>query len=391
MSPVCFGAEYNMIPETMTKWERIQATVSLEKTDRVPVLPMLEYYALRYSGLTLVELRRKPHLWYETVRKLYDALGGWDGILGTSAYFPGMLVKTTTGSVAKAWTVRGTDIEDSELQYMEHEVMTIEDYDEIIDRGWTGFLEEFLPRILAHSLPQVNEGEEKAISLYRENAKLWDEIGVPTLFSTVVLTPMHVLSGYRSFTQFTLDLFRRPEKVLAAMDAMVPDLIDIAIDVAKRAGGPGVWLVCERGGGAFYSPTFFERFDLPYLKHMVEAFVSEGFITMVYWEGDWTLNLPYLTELPKGKCIFGTDGSTDLFKAKEILRDKVCILGDVPPDLLQLGTPSDVEAYVKRLIDEVGEGGGFILSTGSAAPRKAKFDNIKKMLDVGKSYLPRLS
>ncbi|MFC1944600.1 uroporphyrinogen decarboxylase family protein, partial [Chloroflexota bacterium] len=82
----------------------------------------------------------------------------------------------------------------------------------------------------------------------------------------------------------------------------------------------------------------------------------------------------------------GSDGTTDIFKAKEILRDHMCILGNVPPDLLQLGTVHDVESYCKRLIDIVGEGGGFIMGTGSEVPTKAKFGNLKAMIDIVKTY-----
>jgi uroporphyrinogen-III decarboxylase len=41
--------------------------------------------------------------------------------------------------------------------------------------------------------------------------------------------------------------------------------------------------------------------------------------------------------MPKGKCVLQLDGSTDIYKAKEIVGDRVCIQGDVPAALLTLG------------------------------------------------------
>ncbi len=77
---------------------------------------------------------------------------------------------------------------------------------------------------------------------------------------------------------------------------------------------------------------------------------------------------------------------TDIFKAKEILDGHMCISGDVPASLLTLGTPDDVRVYCQRLIDEVGKGGGFFLSTGCECPIDATFENVKTMIDTAKSY-----
>jgi hypothetical protein len=40
--------------------------------------------------------------------------------------------------------------------------------------------------------------------------------------------------------------------------------------------------------------------------------------------------------------------------------------------LLSLGKPEEIEAYCKRLIDEVGEGGGFMLTSGCECPINVK-------------------
>jgi uroporphyrinogen-III decarboxylase len=80
------------------------------------------------------------------------------------------------------------------------------------------------------------------------------------------------------------------------------------------------------------------------------------------------------------------DSTTDIFKAKEILKDHVCVKGDVPASLLSLGKPEEVTAYCRKLIDVVGKGGGFILSTGCMCPVDAKIDNVKAMLETARNY-----
>ncbi|OQB26042.1 MAG: Uroporphyrinogen decarboxylase (URO-D) [Chloroflexi bacterium ADurb.Bin180] len=64
----------------------------------------------------------------------------------------------------------------------------------------------------------------------------------------------------------------------------------------------------------------------------------------------------------------------------------MCLMGDVPATLLKLGTRQQVTDYCKKLIDYVGGDGGFILSTGCDAPHDAKWENMKALVDTGKTY-----
>ena len=114
------------------------------------------------------------------------------------------------------------------------------------------------------------------------------------------------------------------------MDAMVDDLIKNTIEATKLTGVPGVQLVLERGGGFYFPLKVFERFEMPYIKKMVYAFAKEGMMTMLHFNQGWTLNLPYLLDLPKKMCLCELDSKTDIFKAKEILGKHMCIAGDVP-------------------------------------------------------------
>lgn len=154
----------------------------------------------------------------------------------------------------------------------------------------------------------------------------------------------------------------------------------------KDIGIRRVFIGGARGAGAFISPQQFEWFYFPWLKKAVETFAANDIISLLHFDRNWTLNLPYFRELPKGKCILETDGTTDIFKAKQVLGGHMCLMGDVPATLFKLGTPQQVEAYCRRLIDVVGKGGGFILSSGCEVPHDAEFENIKAMIDIGMTY-----
>jgi uroporphyrinogen-III decarboxylase len=112
--------------------------------------------------------------------------------------------------------------------------------------------------------------------------------------------------------------------------------------------------------------------------------IEGGCIPFPAAEGGYNDRLEVIRDLPKGKTIWMFD-QTDIFKAKEVVGDTLCIFGNVPSSMLNIGTPEEVKDYVKKLIDVVGKDGGFILSNGAFFD-EAKPENVKAMVDFGKEY-----
>jgi len=109
---------------------------------------------------------------------------------------------------------------------------------------------------------------------------------------------------------------------------------------------------------------------------------------VMHYDQAWTINLPYLLDLPKKVCVAELASKTDIFKAKEILKDHMCIAGDVPAGLQAVGTPKEMEEYCRKLIDIVGKDTGFILSSGCTVAADCKYENFKVMIDTAKNYYP---
>ena len=112
--------------------------------------------------------------------------------------------------------------------------------------------------------------------------------------------------------------------------------------------------------------------------------IDEGIIPFLFIEGAYNSRLEIIKDLPKGKVIYWLD-QTDMIQAKKILGDVGCLGGNVPPDLLAVGTVEQVKDYVKRLIDTCAGGGGYILGNGTVI-EEAKPENIHAMIDTTKEY-----
>lgn len=381
-----------MIKETMTPKERVWAAVKLEPYDRVPAAPLIDLtFPVRHKGMTLAEgFADYQGKGWPAMVDLFDEVGGWDGFI-LPGYSQAPNPKHPTGGRMGRMKYPGRDPElsvNSPPQYVETEAITLDDYDDIVRLGWWGWTEKVRRETSPFPLEKSIARAERQVNHYKKEAQTWKERDIPTLCGAMVASPLHTLSTARSMTSFTLDIHRIPDKVQAVMDAMVDDLIESTIEVTKITEVPGVMLVMERGGCFYYPLKIYERFEYPYMKKMVEAFAAEGMITVMHYDQDWTLNLPYLLDLPKKMCVAELDSTTDIFKAKEILKDHMCIAGDVPASLQAVGTPEEMEEYCKKLIDVVGKDTGFILSSGCTVAPDCKYENFKMMIDTAKNYYP---
>jgi len=372
----------------MVSVERVKAAINLEVPDRVPVIPLIMQFALQYQNVPQAEAYRNPLRARQALTDTFDALGRYDAVIGANLLWPRSSWRTSAAPTRMRFPGKSGVPEDVPIQAIEQEIMTVGDYDTIISKGWNGFCQEFLPRVNGRPLEKVDALQKLILQISLEDARAWEERGVWVLGGATTWSPVMILSICRTLTQFTLDLHRRPDTVEAVIQAMVPDMIQNVIDDIAATGNPWVFFPLERGSAFYYPVRIFERFEFPYLKRMVDSFAGQGFMTILHFDTDWTLNLPYLKQLPKAKCICQLDGTTNMFNAKEVIGDHMCLMGDVPASLLTLGTIEEVIAYCEKLIDVVGKGGGFILSTGCECPVDAKFENVKAMIDTARNHLP---
>ncbi|MCP4666916.1 MAG: uroporphyrinogen decarboxylase, partial [Deltaproteobacteria bacterium] len=203
--------------------------------------------------------------------------------------------------------------------------------------------------------------------------------GVPVLTGGDVTTPFELLCGSRSLNRFAFDMFDIPDKVEAVMDVMVPHLAGDGCRRARKLDYPAVWVGGWRAAPSMLSPSMWDRFVWPYFSRLVKEVVDSGLIALLHIDSSWDRELARFRELPRGRCILATDGETDLFKAKEVLGDHMCLMGDVPAGMLFMDGPDEVYNYCTRLIRGLGPE-GFILQSGCDIPANAGLENVQAMV-----------
>jgi uroporphyrinogen-III decarboxylase len=198
------------------------------------------------------------------------------------------------------------------------------------------------------------------------------------------IPPFDIFFIQRTISKFPGDVRRMPDKVKAAIKAAMPDMIETALKELKSSPIKRVGTAASRSSGTFISAKQFEEFVLPTWLEFVWAMADRGADIIFHCDCNWTKFLPYFKEFPAKRCMIQLDGATDIFKAREILGDHMAIQGDVPAPLLTLGTPDEVYAYCKKLIDQIGKaGGGFMLAAGCCTPDQSKIENVRAMVKAG--------
>jgi uroporphyrinogen-III decarboxylase len=193
-----------------------------------------------------------------------------------------------------------------------------------------------------------------------------------------------VMNSLRGMAGTMLDMYRQPDRLLELIDVFEKRSMARIAAMPRRTDAPRVFMATHRGSDGFMSIRQFERFYWPGLKKVILAVIETGVVPCIFFEGNWTQRIEYLLELPKGKVMAHLD-STDIFRAKEVLKDHICLRGNVPGSLLSAGSAQDVKDYCKKLIDVVGKGGGLVMCP-RVVPDEATAENVHAMIDFTKEY-----
>ena len=398
--------------------KRIQAAYELKRPDRVPIVLNLGYMLARLGGISYAELEENPERAQELLEE-YALYYQPDRISGGA--IPGK-VNRILGDRMTKWP--GYELPDDQpFQFKEGEYMKEDEYDEFIDDPSDFAIRKFLPRgfsmleglamlpplataVMGHgALPTIGmlnappvrtalQSMIKAAESFLEagdrpvkNAQRMADLGFPTGmdFAGISAAPFDFIGDtLRAMRGSMMDMYRRPEKLLAAMEKARKITLKACIQGAEMTGNNVIMMPLHRGSDGFMSIKQFETFYWPQLKGLMLDMIDAGLIPAPFYEGIWDNRLHYLRELPRGKTR-GSFEKTNMFKAKEIIGDIMCLTGGFPVSLLQTGTPEKVREHTKKMCEAVGKNGGFIMAAGSAMDYCNK-ELVKVWVDSTKEF-----
>ncbi len=389
----------------------------VEKPDRVPVsLPVGNWPA--YLGGTDMHTVMYD---YERARAAWKKF--YDNFETDAAVNPGMVLPARVYDMLDyrlySWPGHGLPKTATGIQFVEGEYMKEDEYDLLIKDPSDYWMRYYIPRVFGllepykflspftsiieapgfwffpYTRPDMQAAMLKLVEVGKELAvwgkmtaefNAWaQESGYPAMRMLLAKAPFDTIGDTLRGTKGIIrDMFRRPEKLLEAIDTVTDFTIRQTIEAANASGAVTVFFPLHKGADGFMSPKQFEKFYWPSLKKVVDALVNEGLRPELFAEGAYTTRLETVNEFSKGSVGWLFD-KTDMVKAKQILGKTCCISGNVPSSLMVTGGPKDVKEYCRKVIDICAPGGGFVLS-GGAQVDQGNPDNLRAMMEAAKEY-----
>ena len=359
--------------------KRTLDAVHMEKVDKIPYSYSGPAYMARRQGLKMSEF-------------LTDFKKATDAAVGFCRSHPG--IDSIHSPIMSAYglpilwlsevKVPGVDLPDDELwQLHEKECMTFEDYQDIIDNGYEQWFISYAKERIGDPMSKMAPFQQYIGTTVQ---RMKDEAQVPVMNGASTGSPIEGFCGARQLMNFFVDLFEEGETVKAAMDK-AQEYLEKNFAAQLKASKPvAAWVGGWRAAPELMSHDTFMEFVWPYIRRLVDIAISLDVVPVLHFDSCWDREIETIKELPPRKCILMLDGSTDMRRARAILDDRMCLLGDVPAAMLAFGTASQVYDYCKKLIDDVGPKTGLILSSGCDCPLNAKNENADAMIQATLDY-----
>ncbi len=398
--------------------KRIMDAIQLKPTDRVPVITAMGYFPAKYVGIPCSAAYYDFDAWYNAYEKTLRDFQ--PDLIFQQPFTPGKALEILAPRTMK-WPGHGVDPYQGH-QAIEVDNMKADEYDLYMNDPSDYMFRIFMSRTSDHMeglalLPRLSDmgggpmgiqmlarvlAEPKVARSFRillkagREFKKWDskiakfnkmirDFGYPDYFQGAAMPPFDVLShSMRGMSGTMMDMFRQPDKLLEACEFILKKTLERPLPPPSENGYTRIFMTNTRGSDDFLSMKQFQTFYWPTFKKLVMALIKRGHTPCIFFEGKFTSRLEYLLEFPKGSILARFD-STDIFRAKDVLKDHICIEGNVPSSLLQVGTKEDVIAHCKKLIDYCGKGGGYILSPRSSTDEVNPV-NFKAMIEFTKEY-----
>ncbi|MHA1269401.1 MAG: uroporphyrinogen decarboxylase family protein [Candidatus Helarchaeota archaeon] len=367
--------------DELTSMERFNTAILLKEGDRIPIAPLMDYYYANCAGLTPAQYvlgdfriaKRAVKITYERhgcdldmvhipigrVYAFYEPIPA-----AHSGFFSELIIP---------------DLKNGSLQFIEKPILKVENFSDIMENGFSQLWRYIPPNKIFKTQMDMFQ-IAKFIHYWEKKRK------VPVYTSSANITPLETLSYLCGIKRWSRYLRKNRDELKQMCDFMIKGFIANDLFLKKMIRVNRSYICLERVSNSFISAEIFEELVLPYIKQIVNINNKLGYTNLFHMDTNWTPFLKYFLELPKnGRYILHLE-NTDIIKAKEILGDRMCLMGNVNSSLLAIGVPKDIDKYCKHIIENCMEGGGFILGSGCEVASDAKFENVQAMISAGKKY-----
>jgi MtaA/CmuA family methyltransferase len=176
--------------------------------------------------------------------------------------------------------------------------------------------------------------------------ELKDTVGDEVAVGAWVLGPYTLAGQLFELDDLFKKSFKKPDAVHRALDVLEDFLVDLA--ALYREAGADYMTVREMGGGGdILSPRMFGSLIQPHLRNVFAALDSPKILHIC---GDTNLIVDQMADC--GADGISVDQKNDLRETRKKVGEEELLLGNLDPyNVLVAGSPEDIEAAIKDIID----------------------------------------
>ena len=369
------------------------------KPDMVPIRPFVAEFTAAYAGMTCQDDYQKA---FAAARKC-AAEFDWDAVVANMVY---VWTGLTQALGLRYYAVPGVDIgPDVGFQYIEpgedDAFMKADEYDQLIDDHTAFLYSVWLPRVsrdvTAVGAPATYRSHVALVKTGMAMLQYFSdfgpqvealrtECGTVSAIAGILKATFDILADkLRGYIGLTMDMIERPEKVIAACEALMPHLYAVAASTADPSCQVPVGFWMHRWCVPFVSAGQFESHYWPTVKPIIEQLWRGGHQTLCYAEGDWSAHLASFAQLPDASIVYHVDKG-DIFGVHAAIGGKFCLSGGIPNALLSYGSPDDVRACAKKVIDGVAGDGGYIMDASAIMQNDTRAENLRALTDFTREH-----
>ena len=342
--------------KSMNSLERCMAVLNGETPDRLPIVPQCFMLAVETAGMKISDVNKNG-------RKMAKA-----HIISQEKYgYDGCVIDFDDATIAEAVGAKVIYRED-EPAIVDEEQPVLKDLRDVYD----------MPIPDPASSGRLNEWLEATRTL---SETIGDHVFI---MGRADQGPFSIACLLRGTTQFMMDLLTEDKQLIDDVLEYCRKISVVFAKAQKDAGAHVTSIGDAFAGPNLISPDMYRQFALIPEQKLAKEVQDYGIPFSIHICGNTNGIIQDMGTT--GAKILEVDWMLDIKEARGLVPEDTVLMGNIDPSSpLVLGTPSDVDAAVKRLI-EATKGKRHIISSGCAMGRNTPPENFKAFIEATHRY-----
>lgn len=342
--------------KSMNSLERCMAVLNGETPDRLPIVPQCFMLAVETAGLKISDVNRNG-------RKMAQA-----HIISQEKYgYDGCVIDFDDATIAEAVGAKVIYRED-EPAIVDEEQPVLKDLRDVYD----------MPIPDPASSGRLNEWLEATRTL---SESIGDHVFI---MGRADQGPFSIACLLRGTTQFMMDLLTEDKQLIDDVLEYCRKISAVFAKAQKDAGAHVTSIGDAFAGPNLISPDMYRQLALIPEQKLAKEVQDYGIPFSIHICGNTNGIIQDMGTT--GAKILEVDWMLDIKEARRLVPEDTVLMGNIDPSSpLVIGTPSDVDAAVKRLI-EATKGKRHIISSGCAMGRNTPPENFKAFIEAAHRY-----